>query len=332
MELINYKSAKTNLYNKISAIDFNQLAISNYNKEYIGRLKPALPFFLAIYANCLKEGLSRTEKDINEVILVDYGGGSGFLSMLAKEIGIGKVIYIDLNEKSVEAVELIQNETGIGPDIILHGESAKLAAWCSENNIKPDLLLATDVIEHIYDLSVFFKEVIGINNQMDLIFTTASTPYNPHVKNRLHRYMRGCETGKLEKPNYYTKRVNYIKKAFPKFSRKNVRKWAVLTRGLIYSDIHKAISQNEHPLLLDAYNTCDPETGNWTERILPMRDYRELVATYHYTVEVKKGFYNTQRPKLWKKTLSLLANQLIKHSGKVGLVFAPFIFLSFSRK
>lgn len=332
METLNFRIATTTLYQKISAINFKQLPISDYNKKLISRLAPALSYYLDIYAGCLQEGLSKCEKEVKDLIFVDYGGGSGFLSMLAKGIGIGTVIYIDLNEKSVETVKLLQNKIETGPDIVLYGGSDKLVEWCKENNIQPDLLIATDVIEHIYDLSVFFRELTSINDQMEMIFTTASSPYNPYVKRRLHRFMRGCETGRLEKPNYYTKRVNYIKKEFPELGGKGAKKWAVRTRGLIYEDIHKAISQNERPLLLDAYNTCDPETGNWTERILPIKDYRDLVAIYDYNVIVKKGFYNTIRPKQWKTLLSLLVNQLIKHSGKAGLVFAPFIFLSFSRK
>ncbi len=332
METINFKIATTNLYRKISAINFEQLPISNYNKNYINRLTPALFYSLEIYTCCLQEGLSKCNKKTEDLIFIDYGSESGFLSMLAKEIGIGKVIYIDLNKNSAETVRLLQHETEVGPDIILQGDSNILAEWCKENKIKPDLLIATDVIEHIYNLSVFFQELININNQMEMIFTTASSPYNPYTKSRLRRFMQRCETGRLAKPNYYAKRADYIKKKFPELSKKDIKRWAVRTRGLIYEDIHKAISLNERPLLLDAYNTCNPETGNWADRILLIRDYQDLVTAYDYNVEVKKGFYNTIRPKQWKTALSLLANQLIKHSGKAGFVLAPFIFLSFSRK
>ncbi|MDD4516522.1 class I SAM-dependent methyltransferase [Massilibacteroides sp.] len=332
METIDYKIATTQLYKKISAVNFEALPISNYNKNYIRKLTPSLFYFLDIYTACFKNGLRNCNKGINELILVDFGGGSGFLSMLAKEIGIGKVIYIDINEKSVETIKLLKTEIGIGPDIILHGDSKKLSAWCTEQNIQPDLLIATDVIEHIYDLFVFFHDLIEINDQIKMVFTTASTPYNPLITRRLHRYMRGCETGRLEKPNYYTKRVNFIKKEFPNLGRINTKKWATRTRGLMYEDIHKAISKNERPLLVDAYNTCDPETGNWAERILPIRDYKELAKRYGYEVETEKGFYNIIRPKQWKSSISILVNQLIKYSGKAGFLLAPFIILSFGRK
>lgn len=332
METINYKLATTQLYKKLSETDFSQLPISDYNKDYLKRLTPALLYYLDIYTLCFTDGLSRCDKPVEELTLVDYGGGNGFLSMLAKQIGIGKVIYVDLNEKSVETIKLLKEVVGIGPDVILHGDSTRLSEWCKTEGICPELLISTDVIEHIYDLSVFFRDLTDINDQMEMVFTTASTPFNPYVKSRLRRMMRGCETGNLIRPNYYKKRVNYIKKSFPKLSGKDVKKWAVRTRGLNYEDINKAVSNNERPLLLDAYNTCDPETGNWAERILSIREYKELVAPYNYKVHLEKGFYNTVRPKQWKTIASSLINLVIKYSGKAGFVFSPFILLSFSRK
>jgi len=332
METIDFKTATTQIYQKISSVNFADLAISNYNKEYIKRLTPALLYYLNIYTACLEEGLSKCNKPIEELTFVDYGGGSGFLSMLAKQIGIGKVVYIDLNEKSVETISILKQETGIGPDIILHGDSSKLQEWCRNEHVNPDLLIGTDVIEHIYDLSLFFDDLVNTNENMQMVFTTASTPYNPFVIRRLHRFMRACEEGRKERPNYYTKRFNYIRKRFPKIGKANARRWAVRTRGLNYCDIEKSIQNNERPLLMDAYNTFDPETGNWAERILSVREYTEIVKPYGYHIDVKKGFYNEVRPKQWKSAASILANQLIKYSGKAGFVLAPFILLSVVRE
>lgn len=332
MEVIEFEDACFRLHTRIAPIDFDQLPISEYNKAYMKRLRPALYYYLDIYSQCFKEGFSKCGMKPEEITLVDYGGGIGFLSMLAKEIGVGKVIYIDLNEKSVEAAGILKQEAGTGPDVILHGDSRRLAEWCREEKVCPDLLLSTDVIEHIYDLPGFFSDIFSINDNMRLVFTTASTPYNPYIKRRLRKFMRQCESGKAVRPNYYTKRVHYIRKEFPALRRKEVKKWAIRTRGLIYEDIHKAISRNERPLLLDAYNTCDPETGNFAERILTVREYKELAKPYAYKLSVYKGFYNTLRQKQWKAVVSVLVNLVIKYSGKAGFILAPYILLSYGRK
>ena len=316
------------LTERLKAIDYNKLPISDYNKRYIGNLKPALSYFMHIYADCLQRGLQAIQTPISDVTLIDYGGGTGFLSILAKSIGIGQVIYIDLNPSSVETIQLLKQIIGIGPDIILHGDSDVLADWCARNKVYPQLLIATDLIEHVYDLSLFFKDLIHINDSMYLLFTTASTPFNPYVQQRLHKMMVGCESGSLESPNYYTLREQFITKLCPAFSPKEVETWARKTRGLTYPDIQKAIEKKSLPSPEDPYNTCDPATGNWAERILPIQTYEDLLAPYQFKLKVEKGFYNADRN---NPVLSLICkgiNALIRNSGSFGFLLAPFILLS----
>lgn len=130
---------------------------------------------MKIYADCLLKGLESIGNSPEEITLIDYGGGSGFLSMLAKQAGIGRVIYIDLNPDSVDTIRILKELVNTGPDIILHGDSDTLADWCSANKVKPQLLIATDLIEHVYDLSAFFANLIAIDNKTQMLFTTAST-------------------------------------------------------------------------------------------------------------------------------------------------------------
>lgn len=320
------------LTKRLQEIDYDQLSISVYNKRYIANLKPAMSYYMKIYSACLSKGFGIINCAPEEATFVDYGGGSGFLSILAKSAGVGRVIYLDLNPQSVETIQVLKKETGTGPDVILHGDSARLANWCKENNCKPDLLIATDLIEHVYDLNAFFKDLSGLNEHMQMVFTTASTPFNPYVKRRLHKEMDDCEFGTAENPNYYTLRKLYIEKNYPHLTAEETEKWTAQTRGLIYQDIDKAIKNNKLPVLKDAHNTCDPASGNWTERILPISDYRSLVSTCNYTIKVDKGFYNTDRDNIISSTICKCINLLIRCSGRAGLVLAPFIFLTCIKK
>ena len=183
------RQAAQALISQLKAIDYERLPISKYNKRYIARLKPVLSYYMKIYADCLLKGLESIGSSPEEITLIDYGGGSGFLSILAKQAGIGRVIYIDLNPDSVDTIRILKELVNTGPDIILHGDSDTLADWCSANKVKPQLLIATDLIEHVYDLSAFFDNLVAIDNKMQMLFTTASTPFNPYVKRRLHRLM-----------------------------------------------------------------------------------------------------------------------------------------------
>mgnify|MGYP000343871242 CR=1 FL=1 len=158
----------------------------------------------------------------------------------------------------METIQLLKQIIGIGPDIILHGDSDVLADWCARNKVSPQLLIATDLIEHVYDLSLFFKDLIHINDSMYLLFTTASTPFNPYVQQRLHKMMVVCENGSLESPNYYTLREQFITKLCPAFSPKEVETWARQTRGFDLSRYPKSDREKEFTNPEDPYNTCEP--------------------------------------------------------------------------
>lgn len=331
MKKCEMEQAALALAERLGQIDYQKLPISDYNKQYIGRLKPALSYYMLIYADCLYRGTALARTPLSSLTFVDYGGGSGFLSILAKELGVGKIIYIDLNPQSVETIRILKKETGLGPDVILHGDSSKLAEWCKTEKVIPGLLVATDLIEHVYRLDAFFEDLMQVNNEMQMIFTTASSPFNPYVKWKLRRLMKGCETGSLESPNYYTQRKQFIRENYPRFSTAEIELWSRKSRGMTFDDLRQAIRQNALPEPEDPYNTCDPTTGNWTERILPVRVYKSL-APSGYSLHIKKGFYNEKRTHPILGWICKGINFLIRHTGKAGLGFAPFILLLYTRE
>jgi 2-polyprenyl-3-methyl-5-hydroxy-6-metoxy-1,4-benzoquinol methylase len=312
---------------RLRAIDYDALPISNYNKRYIRAIRPAMDYYMEIFARCLHLGMPGAGPEPAAVTVVDYGGGCGFLSILAKGMGFGQVIYVDLNPLSVETMKVLKRQTGTGPDVILQGSADVLAAYCRTHAISPHLLIATDLIEHVYDPAALFAALCTINHKMQMIFTTASTPFNPLVKRRLHRFMKGCESGAEISPGYRSRREAFIRWHYPHFSSEQILLWSRRTRGLVYGDIRKAIADGSLPLPADAHNTCDPETGNWAERILPMRDYRALLSPYGYTLSVDKGFYNTRRRSLPASLCCRFLNVVIRHSGRAGLLLSPFIVL-----
>ncbi|MDR2388330.1 MAG: class I SAM-dependent methyltransferase [Tannerellaceae bacterium] len=322
-----FHSAAARWADRLRQIDYNALPISPYNKRYIHAMRPFLDYYLEIFAHCLACGLKATGLEPSGLTLVDYGGGSGFLSILAKAIGFAQVIYIDRNPLSVDTVKALKQQTGSGPDVILSGDADTLLAYCRAQELRPHLLIATDLIEHVYNPAGFLNVLCTINPRMPLIFTTASTPFNPWVKHRLHRFMNDCEWGRTTGCGYLSRREAFIRRYAPHFSPKETALWAGRTRGMIYEDIQKAIDAASLPVPADAHNTCDPETGNWAERILPIRDYRRFLSPHAYTLSVGKGFYNTRRRSLLWGLCCRLLNGLIRHGGRAGLLLSPFIVL-----
>lgn len=319
---------------RFQGVNFEELPISDYNKRYIRNLKPAFMYYMRIYADCLIKGLQQEVPHfpIGKITMVDFGGGSGFLSILAKSLGVGRVIYIDHNPSSVETIRILTEIVGMGPDDILQGDENRLCDWCQASNIQPQLLIGTDVIEHIFSLHQFFENMNRVNPSMHMLFTTASNPYNPFIQFRLRKMMRGCEIGTLESPNYYTLRKAFIQELRPNFSSQELDRWAKRTRGMIYPQIKFALSQNSLPQPKDSYNTCDPATGNWAERILPIAVYKELLQPFGLTLKVEKGFYNIERNSSFLTKICKGINGLIQHSGAFGFILAPFIILSCGKK
>ncbi|MDR1919701.1 MAG: class I SAM-dependent methyltransferase [Tannerellaceae bacterium] len=319
------RSLSASLAKRLQAIDYDSLPISDYNKRYISAMRPALGYYLDIFAFCLRRGIEETGLAPAEMTLIDYGGGSGFLSLFAKEAGFGRVVYIDLNPLSAATVEALRQASGTGPDVILRGDSDSLAAYCRREGIAPQLLIATDLIEHVYDLERFFADLCTLNPGMRLIFTTASTPFNPFVRRRLHRFMQGCETGSLVTPNYFSRREAFIRRNYPQLSEREVELWSRRTRGLVYADIRQAIEAKRLPCPPDKYNTCEPETGNWAERILPIGAYRRLLSAYGYRLSLGKGFYNSRRSHRLSALVCRGLNVWIRRSGCLGFFIAPFL-------
>ena len=64
---------------QLKAIDYNSLPISEYSRQYILRMLPDMEYYLEIYSLSLNLTLRQIGKKPSDIIMVDYGGGHGFL-------------------------------------------------------------------------------------------------------------------------------------------------------------------------------------------------------------------------------------------------------------
>ncbi len=311
------KPAIKNVLSKLEAINFDLLDISDYNRAYIKRLSPNLPYYMDIYAQMIQSSKKQPQSGL---YAVDFGGGHGFLSMLLKAIGYN-VIYVDINPLSAHTANVIKEKTGLGADIILEGSTEELYEFCEQNNIKPQVFFAADLIEHVYNLDKFFACLKNINPQMEMIFTTASNPLNLYKCRKLHKGQRQDEK------DFFMQRKNFIENKFPGIS--NVEVWAKHTRGMRFDDIIYAVENRTLPSIpKDKYNTCDPESGNWAERILSFDTYRNIACKNGFYVTFRKGHYNTKRNNILFSFLCKTINIVIRFSGSAGYFISPYILLN----
>lgn len=323
----------------LKRMSVSDMAVGSYGRTALHRILGAVDYHLEIYRRSLDKILECCSLSPAEMVLVDYGGGHGLLSIMAKLLGFGQVVYIDANPEVMHTARQLSRHLCAAPDVMLQGEVAELWSWCDTMQVRPHALMAMDVIEHVYVLDDFFAALHSISPAMTMLFTTSATPYNKRVMRKLHHAMNVDEYGPEGKSGYRLLRKQYISRIHPDMSDKQLNYWAENTRGLTYEDVERAVEAMSPNLLLDPYNTCDPATGIWSKRILPIDDYRHLLAPYGFRLSVLPGRYNDHRrgPREWA---SRYYNSIIDKSPwaeprdrrerrryKKALGKAPFIYL-----
>jgi hypothetical protein len=79
-------------------------------------------------------------------------------------------------------------------------------------------------------------------------------------------------------------------------------------------------------------NTCDPFTGNRTENLLPIENYKKYFETNGFSFDVYAGFYNTNYLQKVFNLITPSLNKLISKSSTNSISLAPFIGLYGTKK
>ncbi|MEG1762127.1 MAG: hypothetical protein RR256_00775 [Bacteroidales bacterium] len=328
---------------KLKEADFSALGLSPYHLNYLNRLQAILPHYFSIYEKCfsiLFQNLSETEiqKICKQAYIVDYGGGCGFLSLYARAVvGIDSIIYVDMNENSVALTAQIFDYFSLNKPILILGDQKKLAHYCKENSIHLHYLVSTDVIEHIYNLDLFFADIQETFPNLSMVFSTGSNPYNSHIRKKLEAYMiedelKGTDTSSA----FLAQRKKYIETHFNLSSYETLQ-LAICTRGLIFPEVHAAVlkyqESTQFPLEnSNAYECCDPNTGSWTERILPLKEYKNILKKHAFEVRFLRGYYAEERTLPLKSLFFKFLNFCIRCSGPLGFLIAPYMYLKINIK
>lgn len=317
--------------------DPSRLDASTYSTAYLAHLLKNIRYYLDIYAEVLERALQKSNKDIASLVLVDYGCGNGLLGLFAKYCGFHKVYLADLDVDFIQAAGSLSDHINIKPDGFISGDENSLLQTLSTKKI--DCIVGTDVIEHIYDLADFFKSLHAMNTHMVSVFTTAANVYNPVKRRRLKALQRKDELfggkpgddplfGETAHPAFLEMRKNIIQSYAPLLEPGAVQKLAKNTRGLKKMDIRMAVRIYEEngklpPRLQHPTNTCHPETGSWTERLLSIGQYRSIYAGAGFSLNIYTGKYD-----VYKKGIKSFINRILNAGIAVtGKMLAPYLML-----
>jgi 2-polyprenyl-3-methyl-5-hydroxy-6-metoxy-1,4-benzoquinol methylase len=319
--------ATDSLLKDLQNINLLDLHISEYNQRYLKEKFTNLPTVLSRSAWIIGKSLAQSHKRIVDMVFIEYGGGTGFLSLIAKMMGIGTVIYNDIYEVSVSDAKLIAEKLGYRADYYVQGDIDDLVAFCTKYLIKCDSIVSDNVLEHIYDINSFCGKLhlLSHENTAMVHVTSANMFFFPNMKLTMEQQIE-VETQDRDKKwghrendcllSWIAERRRIIADYAPRLRNDEVIQLASITRGLAREDIIRAIDlylgRNELPKPIEhPTNTCDPHTGNWCEHM--MNPYY-LVETFTFN-----GFDTKIYPVYWYKANDSLIMELAKKILNFGI-------------
>lgn len=316
----------------------NKVSENAYAISYLTDLINHRKHYLKIYSVVLEKALEA--EDLYNVKLLDFGTGNGLLALFAKFCGVKTVFASDVSSDFLDAAKALSKQLDIEIDGWILGNEDTLVDYF--NNTKIDLVVGTDVIEHIYNLEHFFKVLQQLNSSVTTVFTTASVAENFFKSRKLKQLQikdeledsnafQASYSNEFAGQSFLEIRKKIITAYHPALAVNEIEKLAIATKGLIKSDIEMVVnnylvSKKIPNTISHSTNTCDPITGSWTERLLTVNEYRKIYSNSNLELTVFNGFYNSSENG-FKAYLANILNKVIDLVGKPSIAISPFIIL-----
>jgi hypothetical protein len=278
-----------------------------------------------------------SKRSHTELSLVDYGAGNGLLGIFAKYSGFKKVILCDLDPEFIHAAHAVSTALKVEIDLFVEGDEQILVSALEGETVHA--IAGTDVIEHVYNLDQFLSAIGKMNKDMVSVFTTASNPDNFFKCRHLRKLQIKDEfqgshpsdfllAGAESHEAFIHIRANIIAAAFPELPAETLEQLKIATRGLnkpdIIESVHRYLATGYMPEVdIHSSNTCNPNTGSWTERILSIEQYYTHYEKNGFSLSIKNGFYNDKTAGI-KKYVNAGRNVITSLAGRWT---APFITL-----
>ena len=157
---------KTNTINKKEIEKFSKIAEEWWDPN--GKFKP-LHNFNPIRISYLKENIIETfnlqkkDKILSGIKILDIGCGGGLLSEPMSRLG-AEVFGMDASEKNIEIAKIHAKKSGLN-----------IKYFCSsperfETNLKFDVILNMEIIEHVEDVGLFLKSSSRLLRKNGIMF------------------------------------------------------------------------------------------------------------------------------------------------------------------
>lgn len=336
-------SAASRLFHKLKHLDVDSLHISHYNKRYLGDHLRNIHSTLQRYSYILSWSVAHSNTPLNKFVFLDYGGGSGILSLLAKELKIGTVIYNDCYDVSCKDATIIAESIKNQADYYVLGDIDDVLRFFRAKNINCNSVASNDVIEHIYDIDSFCKKMPCLSGgQLTVVMSSGANMLHPLIRRTEMRKQRELEYKDRDKTWGHKERdcvrayrnvrreiiVKHLEHLDKRLTQNEVEQLTNKTRGLIEADIRECVNEYvrtgkfphdpSHPT-----NTCDPCTGNWAEHLMDPNYLANMLSQEGFRVEILSGNYGRSQS-IAKRFIGGVLNACIYRFKKQGIRLAPF--------
>lgn len=332
-------AAQSRLHDKLVALDVKSSAISEYTQRYLGGKTRHLKAVLQLYSRLLYHALNWGAVSPERLTLVDYGGGSGILSFLARELGVGTVVYNDIYDVACTDVRRLSSKFGLPLDHIVCGDIDQLILYLRGNSLSVDAIVSHNVLEHIYDVGYHFRRLASLSDgQFRVVYTSVANIENPRYVRAVTKRHNDAEYrnrkkkwGHKERDSlraFLNVRKEIISGYAPELTAEQVDQLSRWTRGLIQSDIQNCVDEYrqqgsityrpDHPT-----NTCDPYTGNWCEHLIDTRWLRHVIEDAGFSVEILAGHFPVSGSYL-KRGVARFLNVAVQLLQRRSMFIAPY--------
>tara|TARA_X000000950_G_scaffold114859_1_gene144398 strand:- start:8734 stop:9657 length:924 start_codon:yes stop_codon:yes gene_type:complete len=246
----------------------------------------------------------------NTFDVVDFGGGIGMLSLMLHIKGYSNIVMVDHNSEACNFAKNMFKHLHIDV-LVLCGSQKEIPSNSS-------ILIARDVVEHIYDFPNFLYREIEQGKLKEFVFGTSANPHNLLRK----RYFKNIH--KKAEEEYYGMRKSYFEKKG--MSDETALTKAKITKGLRFCDFENDLKINT----TYSSNTCHPETGNWAERLEKISWYAQIIDDYK-TWKFSVGLlnWNNRENALWKKIVFSIINWI--NAVLKSQTLAPYLIFTYRK-
>ena len=315
------------LWHLLKHFDSSKLVVDDFFKDYFAKhhLGNRLYFSIENSAHIIYQSVKKTGKPIEKLSFLDYGAGLGTLFMLGGLMKFREVYYNDhLTEWQLTAKSICES-IGIKLTDYIVGDIENVTDYANDNLVEFNIIASRNVLEHIYNLSDFYRAIYKHNPEAVIFSTTTANYHNPVVRWQHQLIHRG-----MEKKHYFHQRKQAIRKILKPLTEADLNKLTALTRGKAFDDftdtIHKfAQHKNIVPDPLLRTNTCDFSTGVWAEHLVKQIEYKNIIEDAGFNMEYYGGFWDTHYSSPLFNFVTRIFNKIIPALGKKGYMLAPFV-------